>query len=78
MFSAPCCTSSKAVRKDNSKNEDSLFSLISCGGRNYADNSSQMPKEFKGIKSFEGIDLRSEEYEDFRQYMKICCDGNIE
>lgn len=37
-----------------------------------------MPREFVGIKSFEGIDLKSEEYEEFRQYMKISCDGNKE
>ena len=65
MFSAPCCTSSKAVRKDNSKNDDSIFSLMSCGSRSSAPkdlNRPQMPREFVGIKSFEGIDLKSEEY----------------
>ena len=65
------------MRKDNNKNDDSIFSMMSCGARSSAPKENlTMPREILGIRNFEGIDLRSEEYEEFRNYMKTCCDGN--
>ena len=51
--------------------------MMSCGARSSAPKENlTIPREILGIRNFEGIDLRSEEYEEFRNYMKTCCDGN--
>ena len=75
FFCDPCCTSSKNVRKDDVEGE-SIFSLLSCGGRQKSkkdekmDDFSKIGITSKQINNFDTVNLKSSEFKEFRAYLR--------
>ena len=78
-FFDPCCASSKNDRKDVSDGE-SIFSMLSCGGRQKSSLEKSIKKDEcsklgrTGISKLDfdrdSINIKSSEFKEFRQYLK--------